>query len=99
HIRSTHMETFYPVQFDNLNVVETFGRNSRVAYPYRAINKLRDRPPAKWSIDGKLTYVYHVFPNVMVATFPASRFAMLLEPLALDRTLLITYLLATPADG
>ena len=99
HIRSTHMETFYPVQFDNLNVVETFGRNSRVAYPYRAINKLRDRPPAKWSIDGKLTYVYHLFPNVMVATFPASRFVIVLEPLALDRTLLITYLLGTPTDG
>ena len=47
HIRSTHRETFYPVQFDNLNVVETFGRNSRIAFPYRRINKLRDVPPAR----------------------------------------------------
>jgi phenylpropionate dioxygenase-like ring-hydroxylating dioxygenase large terminal subunit len=99
HIRSTHAQTFYPVQFDNLNVVETFGRNSRVAYPYRAINKLRTVPTPEWSIDGKLTYVYHLFPNVMVATFPANRFVIVLEPLAIDRTLLITYLLGKPSDG
>ena len=29
HIRSTHRETFFPVQYDDLNVVETFGPNSR----------------------------------------------------------------------
>src|SRR5262249_20550041 len=45
HIRSTHAQTFYPVQFDNLNVVETFGRNNRVTFPYRAINKLRAVAP------------------------------------------------------
>src|SRR5262249_20775681 len=70
HIRSTHTQTFYPLQFDNLNVVEQFGRNNRVAFPYRAINKLRTVPPAERCADGKLTYVYHLFPNVAVATFP-----------------------------
>jgi phenylpropionate dioxygenase-like ring-hydroxylating dioxygenase large terminal subunit len=98
HIRETHPQTFYPLQFDNLNVIETFGRNSRIAFPYQAINKLRDRPPEARSVDGKLTYVYHLFPNVMVATFPANRFVVVLEPLALDRTLLITYVLAAPGD-
>jgi phenylpropionate dioxygenase-like ring-hydroxylating dioxygenase large terminal subunit len=42
HIRSTHRDTFYPVQFDNLNVVERFGKNNRIAFPYRRINKLRE---------------------------------------------------------
>ncbi|MGH7896167.1 MAG: aromatic ring-hydroxylating oxygenase subunit alpha, partial [Candidatus Binatia bacterium] len=60
HIRSTHPETFYPVQFDNLNVVEAFGRNSRITFPYRAINKLRGVPAAERSVEGKLTYVYHL---------------------------------------
>ena len=93
HIRSTHQDTFYPLQFDNLNVVETFGRNARVAYPFRAINKLRTVPAAERSADGKLTYVYHLFPNVMVATFPARIFLVALEPLATDRTRMITYAL------
>ncbi len=94
HIRSTHAQTFYPVQFDNLNVVETFGVNSRVTYPYRAIHKLRAVPPAARAVEGKLTYVYHLFPNAMVATFPQSVILVVLEPLALDRTRLVTYVLA-----
>jgi phenylpropionate dioxygenase-like ring-hydroxylating dioxygenase large terminal subunit len=94
HILSTHPQTFYPLQFDNVNVVETFGRNSRLAFPYRAINKLRAVPPAERTVDGKLTYVYHLFPNAMVATFPANIFLVVVEPLAVDRSLLITYVMA-----
>jgi phenylpropionate dioxygenase-like ring-hydroxylating dioxygenase large terminal subunit len=96
HIRSTHAQTFYPVQFDNLNVVETFGRNTRIAYPYRAINKLREVPAVERSVDGKLTYVYHLFPNVMVATFPANLFIVVIEPLAVDRTRFVNYVLGKP---
>jgi len=91
HIRSTHAETFYPLQFDNLNVVEAFGRNNRITFPYRAIHKLRTVPSAERSADGKLTYVYHLFPNVMVATFPAKIVMVVLEPLSVDRTRLINY--------
>ncbi len=94
HIRSTHAQTFYPLQFDNLNVVETFGRNNRIAFPFRAVNKLRSVPPAARSADGKLTYVYHLFPNVMVATFPGRIFMVALEPLAIDRTRFVTYVLS-----
>jgi phenylpropionate dioxygenase-like ring-hydroxylating dioxygenase large terminal subunit len=99
HIRSTHAQTFYPVQFDNLNVVEEFGNNSRVAYPYRAINKLRDVPPASRSADGKLTYVYHLFPNAMVATFPGRIVMVAIEPLATDRTRFVTYTLTDRRDA
>ncbi|MCW5889862.1 MAG: Rieske 2Fe-2S domain-containing protein [bacterium] len=97
HIRSTHPGTFFPLQFDNVNVVERFGPNSRVAFPFRAIDKLRAVSPAERSADGKLTYVYHLFPNVMVATFPARIFVVMLEPLAVDRTRFATYLLSDRA--
>jgi phenylpropionate dioxygenase-like ring-hydroxylating dioxygenase large terminal subunit len=93
HIRSTHSGTFYPVQFDNLNVVESFGRNNRVAFPYRAIDKLRTVPAAERSADGKLTYVYHLFPNVMVATFPGTLFLVANEPLSTEHTRQVTYVL------
>ncbi|MGH7785694.1 MAG: aromatic ring-hydroxylating oxygenase subunit alpha [Candidatus Binatia bacterium] len=97
HIRSTHAGTFYPVQFDNLNVVEQFGSNSRIAFPFRAITKLRAVAPAERSADGKLTYVYHLFPNVMVATFPGRIFLVVLEPLSLERTRFVTYALTDRA--
>jgi phenylpropionate dioxygenase-like ring-hydroxylating dioxygenase large terminal subunit len=93
HIRSTHRDTFYPVQFDNLNVVESFGANNRIAFPYRRINKLREIAPANRSADGMLTYVYHLFPNVIVATFPTNVVNVILEPLAIDRTRMVTYTL------
>jgi phenylpropionate dioxygenase-like ring-hydroxylating dioxygenase large terminal subunit len=99
HIRPLHRDTFYPVQFDNLNVVESFGRNSRIVFPYRRINRLREVPAAERIADGFLTYVYHLFPNVMVATFPTNIAIVILEPLAIDRTLVITYTVTDrPAD-
>jgi phenylpropionate dioxygenase-like ring-hydroxylating dioxygenase large terminal subunit len=94
HIRSTHRDTFYAVQYDNLNVVERFGPNSRITFPYRAVEKLRALPPEAWSVDTKLTYVYHLFPNVMVATFPSFVFMVAIEPLAVDRTRAHTYITA-----
>src|SRR5262249_30264843 len=94
HIRTTHAQTFYPVQFDNLNVIETFGPNNRVTFPYRAVHKLRTVPRAERSVDGTLTYVYHLFPNVMVATFPGRIILVVLEPLAVDRTRFVTFALS-----
>jgi len=103
HIRTTHRETFYPIQYDNLNVVERFGRNSRLAFPYRNVEKLRGVPASERRADGVLTYVYQLFPNVMFATFPHQVLLVALEPLAVDRTRLITYALgasgAAPERG
>jgi len=99
HIRPTHAQTFYPVQYDNLNVVERFGRNNRITFPYRAVEKLRSVDPAARSADGKLTYVYHLFPNVMVATFPGRILMVALEPEAIDRTRQITYALTDREEG
>jgi len=94
HIRSTHQDTFYPLQYDNLNVIESFGRNSRISFHYRRIEKLRNVPPGERRTAGMLTHVYHLFPNVMLSTFPTNRLMTVLEPLAVDRTRLITYTLS-----
>ena len=98
HTRSTHRDTFYPVQYDNLTLVETFGRNHRITFPFRSIEKLRDVPPAERSIDGRvLTYVYHLFPNVAVITLPEHIRMLVYEPLAVDRTRVFGYTLSAPS--
>lgn len=99
HVRSTHPKTFYPVQYDNLNVVEAFGRNNRIAFPYRNIEALRTVEPCKRSADGRLTYVYHLFPNAMVATFPGRIVLVALEPLTVESTRFVTYTLSDHHDG
>jgi phenylpropionate dioxygenase-like ring-hydroxylating dioxygenase large terminal subunit len=94
HIYATHRETFFPVQFDNLNVVERFGRNNRVTFPYRNIQKVRTVAPRDRRVEGTLTYVYHLFPNAIVATFPQRVVMVVLEPLDAGRTTFVNYTLA-----
>ncbi|MBL4630117.1 MAG: aromatic ring-hydroxylating dioxygenase subunit alpha [Paraglaciecola sp.] len=92
HIRATHPRSFYPVQYDNLNLVEKFGPHNRVTFPYRAIEKLRNKPVSQWTAGARLTYVYHLFPNLIISTHPGFRVVILLEPIAVDKTNQITYI-------
>jgi len=96
HIRSTHMDTFFPVQYDDLNVVERFGPNSRITFPYRNIERLRDRPETTWTIEARVTYVYHLFPNVMVATFPDLVLVIAIDPVDIDHSTLVVYTMVRP---
>ena len=94
HIRSTHKDTFFPLQYDDLNVVETFGPNSRITFPYRNIERLRDRPEATWTTDARVTYVYHLFPNVMLATFPDLVLMVVIDPVDIDHSTVTIYSMA-----
>ena len=99
HIRSTHPDTFFPIQYDNINVIEAFGRNNRVTFPFRNIEALRTVEPGERSADGKLTYAYHLFPNVIVATVPGRMNLIVLEPLTIDSTRFVAYTLGDDYDG
>jgi len=99
HIRATHKDTFFPYGFHNLNVVETFGRHSRVTYPFRRIEKLAAVPPAERRVDGLLTYVYHLFPNVLITVLSRHTNVVVLEPLTLGSTRQISYGLANRGQG
>ena len=97
HIRWTHRDTFYPVQYDDLNVVETFGPNSRITFPYRNIERLRDRPESTWTVDARVTYLYQLFPNVMIATFPDVISAGgRIDPVDVDHTTVTIYSMVRP---
>jgi phenylpropionate dioxygenase-like ring-hydroxylating dioxygenase large terminal subunit len=96
HIRSTHKDTFYPLQYDDLNVVEAFGPNSRITFPFRNIERLRDRPESTWIVDHRVTYVYHLFPNVMFATFPNQMLVITIDPVDIDHTTVTIYAMVTP---
>jgi phenylpropionate dioxygenase-like ring-hydroxylating dioxygenase large terminal subunit len=93
HIKSTHPESFLPYGFDNLNVIDIFGRHSRVTYPFQRIKKLEKVPSGQRRVDGLLTYVYHLFPNVLLTVLSRHTNLVILEPLAIDRTRQITYML------
>jgi choline monooxygenase len=96
HIRTTHKETFYPIQYDDLNVIEAFGPNTRITFPYKNIERLRDRPESRWNVGHRVTYVYHLFPNVMVATFPNQVLVITIDPIDIDHTTVTIYAMVTP---
>jgi choline monooxygenase len=96
HIRWTHRDTFFPVQYDDLNVVESFGPNSRITFPYRNIERLRDRPESTWTIDARVTYLYQLFPNVMIATFPDVVSVVVIDPVDVGHTTVTTYSMVRP---
>ena len=98
HIKPTHRESFYPYGFDNLNVVETFGNNSRVTFPFRRIEKLRNLQPASRDIAGMVTYVYQLFPNVTIAVLSNHTILTISEPLTPTKTRFINYRLTNRED-
>ena len=91
HIKALHRTTFYPMGFDNLNVVETHGANSRIVFPFRRIEKLRTKPKDQWRADGMLTYVYQLFPNTRLATLSSHYLLVILEPLTPTQSRWIIY--------
>jgi len=91
HIKSLHKETFYPYGLDNVTLVENFGSNSRVIFPFRRIEKLRDVAPEKRRIDGLVTSVYLLFPNASVAVLSKHTSLVILEPLSPTRSQWVIY--------
>jgi choline monooxygenase len=96
HIRTTHKDTFYPIQYDDLNVVEAFGPNTRITFPYKNIERLRGRPESTWTVGHRVTYVYHLFPNVMFATFPNQALVITIDPIDIDHSTVTIYAMVTP---
>ncbi|MGZ0186940.1 MAG: aromatic ring-hydroxylating oxygenase subunit alpha [Alphaproteobacteria bacterium] len=86
HIKALHTKSFYPYGYDNLNIVETFGRNSRVVFPFRRIEKLRD--------------VYQLFPNTLIVELSNHAMLVILEPVSVSETKTVVYQISLrPNDG
>jgi phenylpropionate dioxygenase-like ring-hydroxylating dioxygenase large terminal subunit len=99
HIRATHPETFLPYGFDNLTLLETFGRNSRITFPFKRIKKLEPLPEAERKIGGYVTYVYHLFPNALVTILSSHTNLVVLEPISLEKTRFVSYSLTNAGNG
>ena len=100
HIKSLHNKSFYPYGLDNINIIEKFGLNSRITFPFRRIEKLRTIPREKRRIDGMVTYVCQLFPNTHVTTLSSHSILIILEPLSPTETQWIFYRLTNKkGDG
>ena len=98
HIKSLHKDTFYPYGLDNINVVENYGQNSRIIFPFKRIEKLRDIEPSKRVIDGTITSVYSLFPNVSISVLSKHTNLVILEPISPTRSKWIIYTLINKSN-
>jgi phenylpropionate dioxygenase-like ring-hydroxylating dioxygenase large terminal subunit len=98
HIKSLHKDTFYPYGLDNVNVVENYGQNSRVIFPFKRIEKLRDIEPSKRVIDGTITSVYSLFPNVSISVLSKHTNLVILEPISPTRSKWVIYTLINKSN-
>jgi phenylpropionate dioxygenase-like ring-hydroxylating dioxygenase large terminal subunit len=100
HIKFAHPDTFYPFGYDNLNIIEFCGPHARVTFPFRRIESLIDVEPCERDVSGRLTYVYHIFPNVIVTVLSHHTNVIILEPVDLRTTRTTIYQLTnTTKDG
>ena len=101
HLKVTHRETFFPHGYDNINVVEFDGADARVTFPFRRVERLRGLAAEQRRIDGTVTRVYLMFPNVVVAELSAHITMVVLDPVSVSATNFITYQLGPlpPVDG
>ncbi|MEH6525962.1 MAG: aromatic ring-hydroxylating dioxygenase subunit alpha [Sneathiella sp.] len=100
HIKSLHNRTFYPYGLDNINIVENFGTNSRIIFPFRRISKLRDIPRDDRRINGMATYVYQLFPNTHMSMLSSHTQLIILEPISPTETKTFVYRVRNlKADG
>jgi phenylpropionate dioxygenase-like ring-hydroxylating dioxygenase large terminal subunit len=101
HLKATHRDTFFPYGYDNINVVEFDGAHARITFPFRRIERLRDLPASERRIDGTVTRVHLMFPNVIVAELSAHITMVVLEPITVSTTNFITYQVGPlpPAEG
>ena len=74
-----------------MNVIEYFGPNSRVIFPFQRIKKLAAVPPADRKLGGAVTFVYQLFPNAVLTVLSHHTALLILEPVSLTETRLVSY--------
>ncbi len=98
HIKPAHKTTFFPFGYDNLNVIEFCGPHARVTFPFRRIEELRKVKPENYNVSDKLTYVTHLFPNVILAELSHHRTLGIIEPLGVSRSKITAYHITKSTD-
>ena len=99
HIKSLHKKTFYPYGLNNINVVETDGPNSRIIFPFKRIEKIRDIESKKRKLNGVATSVYHLFPNASISVLSKHTSLTIMEPLSPSSVKTVSYLVYNDEGG
>ena len=79
-----------------MNIVETFGINSRIVFPLRRVEKLREISKKDWKADGMLTYVIRIYPNTRLSTLSNHYQLVIMGPVSVSASRWHVYRLTSP---
>jgi phenylpropionate dioxygenase-like ring-hydroxylating dioxygenase large terminal subunit len=99
HIKYAHRESFFPYGYDNLNVIEIHGRYTRIVFPFRRLESMKDRPAEDRRIEKMAVTGTQVFPNVIFARFSRFVSMIVIEPIAVDRSRWVTFRLSKNSES
>jgi carnitine monooxygenase subunit len=65
HFGTLHSSTIGQTHYNDITVLDRFGRNHRVGFPDKSLGALVDTPESEWP-DSDYGGVHHIFPNTIV---------------------------------
>ena len=98
HFRIAHKDTIAPFFTDTQSTFERLGDHMRSLLPERSILELADRPRSEWQIRDHTHLVYSLHPNALILLQQSHVDLIVMRPLAVDRTEVVTVGTA-PAAG
>lgn len=66
HFKRLHQKTLGVLAHGDAITFDVFGRNSRLTFPSKSIERLLAKPEERWRIDGSATVLYYLFPNIQI---------------------------------
>ena len=66
HIGFLHRESLREILYGNVGDFEPFGRNHRLTFPRKKLDRLRAVPPEEWDLMWNTTVIYSLFPNTIL---------------------------------
>jgi phenylpropionate dioxygenase-like ring-hydroxylating dioxygenase large terminal subunit len=66
HIGFLHRDSLRTVLHSNITDFEPFGRNHRLTFPRKKLERLRGEPEDSWDLMWNTTIIYSLFPNTLL---------------------------------
>jgi phenylpropionate dioxygenase-like ring-hydroxylating dioxygenase large terminal subunit len=66
HIGFLHRESLGPILHGNVADFEAFGRNHRLTFPRKKLERLKAEPEESWDLMWNTTLIYALFPNTIL---------------------------------
>jgi len=66
HVGFLHRESLREILYGNVTDFEAFGRNHRLTFPRKKLDRLKQEPAESWDLMWNTTLVYSLFPNTLL---------------------------------